>query len=96
MRKTYAFGVQGVVSKQGSPLVRNLDVARICPLLQSFSQGYNQDVTHLKAKLMWLLAVFSSLWALGLRPEAALSFLLHGPLSTGAVFIGSSNGERVC
>lgn len=70
-------------------------MARICPLLQSFSQGCNQGVTHLKATLMWLLAVLDSLWALGLRPEAALSCLLHGPLSVAAVFTGSSNGESL-
>lgn len=53
-------------------------MAQISPLLQSFSQGYNQGVTHLKAKLMWLLAVFSSLWALGLRISVLCWLLARG------------------
>ena len=45
-------------------------MAWFCPLLQSFPQGHNQGVTQLKAKLVWLLAVFSSLWALGLGSQS--------------------------
>lgn len=66
-------------------------------------QGHNQGVTQLKAKLLWLLAIFSSLWALGMKisvpcwllARGCLSSLLHGPLYVVASFIGSSKGGRV-